>query len=54
MELFMSSGAAAVLSPLRGSLSFYRPPTACAVGCLLTPLRGWFFDRVKVCFGGGR
>ena len=28
------------LTPLRGSLVFHLSPTACAVGCILTPLRG--------------
>ncbi len=29
-----------ILSPLWGSLISYVTPTACAVGCILTPLRG--------------
>ena len=29
------------LSPLRGSVVCGFPPTACAVGCILPPLRGW-------------
>jgi hypothetical protein len=29
------------LSPLRGSVIFYFSPTACAVGFILAPLRGW-------------
>jgi len=32
---------AAVLSPLRGFVSSCLPPTAFAVGCILSPLRGW-------------
>ena len=31
---------AALLSPLRGLHIFCRTPTACAVGCILSPLRG--------------
>jgi hypothetical protein len=29
-----------ILSPLRGSLTSHILPTACAVGCILAPLRG--------------
>lgn len=29
------------LSPLRGLLSLRPVPTACAVGCTLSPLPGW-------------
>ena len=29
------------LSPLRGLVIFQLGPTACAVGCILSPLRGW-------------
>src|ERR1022692_4702574 len=32
----------AFLSPLRGLLISHLPPTACAVGCILSPLRGWY------------
>ena len=32
---------AVALSPLRGLLSILLVPTACAVGCILSPLRGW-------------
>ena len=31
----------AFLSPLRGLQVFLLPPTACAVGCILSSLRGW-------------
>jgi hypothetical protein len=33
------------LSPLRGLLNSHLPPTACAVGCILTPLPGWGTGR---------
>ncbi|HTE87334.1 MAG TPA: hypothetical protein VK639_00110, partial [Terriglobales bacterium] len=36
-----SSAKILFLSPLRGWWVRTRPPTAYAVGCILTPLRGW-------------
>jgi len=34
-------GVVRFLSPLRGWFTFLFEPTACAVGCILSPLCGW-------------
>jgi hypothetical protein len=47
---------AADLSPRWGLAGFRFPPTACAVGCILPPLRGWFIvlaNSTCAAFAGG-
>ena len=43
----ISKSEASGLSPLRGLVFSPRLPTACAVGCILSPLRGWWADDVR-------
>ena len=38
------------LSPLRGSDASRFPPTAYAVGCILSPLRGWRGEESSLDF----
>ena len=39
----------AFLSPLRGSVNCHFLPTACAVGCILSPLRGYCLSGRSTC-----